>query len=718
MGESMNQRGFRDATWKSYCWTWFCTLVLVSTTRAQLPAYRLDRVSPVGVSAGASVDVEVSGAEIDEVKTMLFDHPCLSAVPLKPRQFRVSAAPDAPEGTYDARLVGRFGVSNPRLFAVTRDVRDELEKEPNNFLHEAQVVSLNVAINGMSDGNNQDSFRFSARKGQRILLDCQATKLDSEMDAVIAVTTVTGQPVASNADYFGRDPFIDLSVPADGEYIVQVYDLSYRGGYPYRLLITDRPHVENLTPRVQEAGKTMDLVALGRNLPGAAVSRWKLDDVPLQETRVRVTAPPLNQAMGAFVFLEHPTDHAVLPTACTCTLDGFQVRLPISSIRPVTLMASATSVTVEQEPNNSPEQPQTVSLPLTLSGHFDPARDGDWFRFEAPTDGSYSMEVYCERLGGRADPYLLLLDENNNRQEFDDYGHRINAFDGHLRDPSANVGLQAKKTYRVLVQDRYGRGGARYQYVLVIRKAVPNFHAASIHSDNPGPGGTNVWRGGAAYLDLIFHRREGHNAPITVTAEGLPPGLQAAPITIDNDTRGTFTLWSDSQAPEWQGSIRLVATSTQDNVTHRHEVRPYTRVWNNGSSSRPMRAQPVALCEKAPYSLKLVPEKVTVESGQKVDVKLVITRYLPEFKEKLRVIPLGFPGNFQLPDMEIPSDKNEWPVSIQVQPGTRPGIQSLVVLGQGQVPYNKDPNAKDRPNRLVAMPSQPVTLTIVPPKPK
>ena len=30
--------------------------------------------------------------------------------------------------------------------------------------------------------------------------------------------------------------------------------------------------------------------------------------------------------------------------------------------------------------------------------------------------------------------------------------------------------LVAKKKYRVLVQDRYRRGGARYQYVLAVRK--------------------------------------------------------------------------------------------------------------------------------------------------------------------------------------------------------------------------------------------------------
>ncbi|MFL5342184.1 MAG: hypothetical protein ACJ8F7_18720, partial [Gemmataceae bacterium] len=52
--------------------------------------------------------------------------------------------------------------------------------------------------------------------------------------------------------------------------------------------------------------------------------------------------------------------------------------------------------------------------------------------------------------------------------------------------------LGGKRKYRVLVQDRYRRGGARYQYVLTIRKPVPDFYVAAIHSQNPGPGGLTV----------------------------------------------------------------------------------------------------------------------------------------------------------------------------------------------------------------------------------
>ena len=61
-------------------------------------------------------------------------------------------------------------------------------------------------------------------------------------------------------------------------------------------------------------------------------------------------------------------------------------------------------------------------------------------------------------------PTSWSLDDKDNRvAELDDFGPRVNAFDGHLRDRPASMNLAGKTTYRVLVQDRYRRGGARYQ---------------------------------------------------------------------------------------------------------------------------------------------------------------------------------------------------------------------------------------------------------------
>ncbi|HND51863.1 MAG TPA: hypothetical protein PLV92_05685, partial [Pirellulaceae bacterium] len=95
---------------------------LSNVVRAELPSVRFDRIQPLGGGAGTTVDVQILGADIEGVKSLLFDHAGLKAEPVegKERTFRIAIGADVPSGTYDVRLVGRFGVSNPRLFAVTR----------------------------------------------------------------------------------------------------------------------------------------------------------------------------------------------------------------------------------------------------------------------------------------------------------------------------------------------------------------------------------------------------------------------------------------------------------------------------------------------------------------------------------------------------------------------------------------------------------------------
>jgi hypothetical protein len=692
----------------------FC-LLLASQSLADLPAARFDRLTPLGGAAGSTVNLEIAGSDLEGVESLLFDHPGLKAAFVKERRFHLTIAADVPPGTYDVRLVGRFGVSNPRLFSVSHGLADVAQKAGDT----PQAVAVNSAVNGTCVTNRDDVYRFAARKGQRIVVECQAGKLDSPMDAALALTTAGGKPLVSNGDYYGRDPLVDFVAPADGDYLARLHDLSYRGGYPYRLIISDRPQVENVFPRAVRAGQPTELSAFGRNLgAGSKPSSWKIFDLPLDEARLTVRPPADVLDLGAYRFFEHPTDHSVLPTAATCTLRGFQVRPKFGDAfaNAQTLLVVDAPVTPEAEPNDTPETAQPITLPAVVSGRFDRERDADWYAFETADAGPYAFEVYCERIGGRADPYLVIADAKGNRvAELDDFGHRINAFDGHLRDPSGLVNLSAKTKYRVLVQDRYRRGGARYQYVLTVGKPVPDFFVAAIHSQNPGPAGTTVRAGGAAYLDVIVHQSGGFNEPITLTAEGLPPGVHALPTTV-RGTHGAFVVWADDGAADWTGAVKLFATAKVGGRTLRREVRPYTRVWPeaNLATSRPTRDLVLAVRGGAPFALEFAEERVAVEAGQRSELRLRLRRHARDFTSTVTVQPLAPPGNLKVAGTEVAAGKDEASVTVDVPPGTPPGEYTLAVLGQAQVPYGKGPKAAQMPNVLVALPGRPVTLVVTP----
>ena len=88
----------------------------IAAAQAELPSLRFDRLTPLGAAAGASVEAEIAGADVEEVRSLWFDHPGLSAEPIegKERWVRIQVAADVPPGTYDVRLCGIEGVENGR----------------------------------------------------------------------------------------------------------------------------------------------------------------------------------------------------------------------------------------------------------------------------------------------------------------------------------------------------------------------------------------------------------------------------------------------------------------------------------------------------------------------------------------------------------------------------------------------------------------------------
>src|SRR5262245_49693549 len=177
-------------------------IATASAVRAELPLIRLDRVTPLGGKAGSEVTLEIAGRDLEDAKSLHFDHSGLKAVWLKDRQFKLTIAADVPPGTYEVRAVGRFGISGARLFAVQGGLTEVAEKEPNDDAASAQVVPMNCAINAMSDNNGDDFYRFTAKKGQRVTIDCQAYRLDSQMTPMLSLATAP--PLTPNPSPGGR----------------------------------------------------------------------------------------------------------------------------------------------------------------------------------------------------------------------------------------------------------------------------------------------------------------------------------------------------------------------------------------------------------------------------------------------------------------------------------------------------------------------------------
>jgi len=172
-------------------------------------------------------------------------------------------------------------------------------------------------------------------------------------------------------------------------------------------------------------------------------------------------------------------------------------------------------------------------------------------------------------------------------------------------------------------------------------------------------------------------------------------------------------IWADANAPEWDGPIELFATAKIDGRDLKRVVKPFTHVSGEGNnSSREMREQYIGVHDSAPFSLSFSPDKITIEQGKKADVKLQLKRLWPEFVAKATIQSLMTPNNIQVKVVEIGDGKTEAIVSIEVNANAVPGVHTLVVSAQGQVPFQKDAKAP-KGNQLVTMPSIPLTIEVV-----
>jgi hypothetical protein len=680
-----------------------------SSAHAQLPLIRLDRITPLGGQAGADVVLDIAGRDLDDAKTLHFDHPGLKATWLKDRQFKVTIAADTPPGTYEVRAVGRFGISGARLFAVQRGLTEVAEKEPNDDPDKAQVVPMNCAINAASDNNGDDFYRFPAKKGERVTIDCFAFRLDSQMTPMVTLSTAAGKELLLPKPYHHRtDQFLDFVAPVDGDYIVRIHDMTFRGGLPYRLVVSNLPQVEQVFPMAIVPGEKTYLTLLGRNLPDGTLSPWKTHDEPLDQLRFPFVAPKVPLLLQRFSFSRH------MPSA-SANANGMQVWPFKNGLNPITLAFADAPITLDKEPNDTAETAQPITLPTVICGRFDRPGDADWYRFNAKKGDSFAVDLLCERLELPGDPYVLVFDSKGNEiAAFDDHGINFNALAQANRDPLGVLKIPADGEYRLFVQERYRNGGARYQYVLKITNVVPDFYPVVFHETPNEPSCPCIRAGGSAFYEICLNRRN-YAGPVVVEAEGLPPGVTCQPVHVS--PQGQFAnvvFTAAATAPEWAGAIKLQASALIDGKKIEREVRPVQRRYPvaNINTSVMLREICLAVRDKAPYAVVLPSEKQTVAAGASLETTAKLMRLSPEFKGNVQLIGLNLPPGFSFATTNIAG--NEAAIKINVAANVPPGLYSVVLRADAQVPFNRDPAATARPNVRVADPSTPLLVHVLP----
>ncbi|HEY1051371.1 MAG TPA: hypothetical protein VGE39_16480, partial [Prosthecobacter sp.] len=74
---------------------------------------------PLGGRPGTTVQLTLRGGDLDEPKAILLNERSIPVTSSKGKVLDVALPADLKPALYDLRFVGRFGVSNPRVFEVS-----------------------------------------------------------------------------------------------------------------------------------------------------------------------------------------------------------------------------------------------------------------------------------------------------------------------------------------------------------------------------------------------------------------------------------------------------------------------------------------------------------------------------------------------------------------------------------------------------------------------
>jgi hypothetical protein len=697
------------------------TLLLRSVSvRGETPAPTLETVFPPGGTAGNAVAVEFSGAGLAGVHRLYASIPGFTS-DIKDASHAVLTIPaETLPGIYDVWAVSDHGVSAPRSFAVSHRP-EQIEPSANDARESAFVVPLNGVVNGrIEQPGDEDYYRFEARRGQRIIIDCWAERIDSRLRGVLEVFDEQGRRLAVNRGYHGIDPLIVFSVPADGSYVVKVHDLIYTGGadHYYRLEIDCGPRIAFTVPNVVPRGQTTRMRIFGWNLHAASGSASGVhpggtDPSEFDRLDVEISAAQANSVWPLPFRL----------TSRQLGTDGFPVLLPGGNTTALVGLTDA-PVTLDGDSNHAPALAQAVSAPCEVSGRITTGDELDWFALDAQRGEVFYLEVLSQRLGLPTDLHLSVWNTTGEEllAEWNDEAKNLGgpSFPTDHLDPVGRWVAPASGRYLILVRSlRTGTpSDSQRSYRLSVRREEPDMQLVAI-SAGAAPLGFSLRRGGRLAVDVLALRRRGCQQEIRVSAKNLPAGVECPPITLGPGVdRGTMVISAQDSAENQFFSLVLEADAKEVGA---RPVRgsAVVRGGTPNGWSRLTSEIPVVVADESPVRVTAAvmdqlhhhlygPLKLRYSPGSVLDVAVSLEQRQSNHRPAVKLTGVGLPPLIAQQTAVIPAGSRSGTISFWLPPTVPIGEYSLAVAAETAVPA---PDGKSAPVTVV---SNPMTFRVEP----
>ena len=170
-----------------------------------------------------------------------------------PKEFDVPAKPQGDRFFFGLR---RDGDEGSAWFPLSvSQLTNAMESEPNNKQISATRVTVPCNLHGLIDRpGDEDWFVMELRKGDRLVFRSETQTIGSPADVELVLFGPEKKELRRSDDSSFDDAKFTLTVPADGEYRLQVNEVVRKGGpaYAYRVEVQRRQPALQLT---SEAGR-------------------------------------------------------------------------------------------------------------------------------------------------------------------------------------------------------------------------------------------------------------------------------------------------------------------------------------------------------------------------------------------------------------------------------------------------------------------------------
>lgn len=466
---------------------------------------------------------------------------------------QVTVAADASYGVRELRLGLPTSLSNPLVFQVGElpEFRkpDPVTEDDLAALRQLQVamsgnvpvssktpesptsITLPATVNGQVLPGAVDRYRFTAQRGQRLVVAVSARELIPYLadavpgwfQATVALCNTQGKELAYDDDFrFHPDPVLLYTIPYDGEYVLEIKDALYRGreDFVYRIAVGELPFVAGIFPLGTRVGTPASVELSGWNL---ATEKFSLN-----------------------------------PKDMTPGIQMFSVRNRKWTSNRVPFAVDTLPEIAEKESNNSPGNAQRVTLPVIVNGRIDKPGDWDVFRLDGRAGDEIVAEVTARRLDSPLDSVLKLTDSTGKQIAFnDDHEDKGSGLNTHHADSFLTATLPADGAYFVHLGDTQRKGGWAYGYRLRISPPRPGFDLRVV------PSSLSVRGGGTVPLTVFALRRDGFTNEIELVLKDAPEGYKLSGAKVPaNQDKIQLTLTAPPIATEEPLNLHIEGKAT------------------------------------------------------------------------------------------------------------------------------------------------------------